>query len=104
MLSDSDTEDIFSAIHGDTQNHISSLGHIAVILFDLVVDGIHEDERIDVFQRPILPGIDLRHDLFADLAYQIRRDFHIVKALDLLCDVPLAHAAGVEGQDFVGDL
>ena len=60
---------------------ISRLGHIAVILFDLVMDGVHEDERIDSLQWPVLPGIDLRHVLFGNLAHQLRGNFHIVEAL-----------------------
>ena len=32
---------VLSAVHGDAQNHIGSLGHVAVILLDLVVDGVH---------------------------------------------------------------
>jgi len=72
-----------------------------VIFLDLVVDGIHEDKRIDALQRPVLPDIDLRHDLLADFTDQLRGDFYIVKALDLLSDVPLAHSTGVEGQNLI---
>lgn len=38
------------AVHGDAQNLISCFGHIAVIFFDLVMGGIHEDKEIDAFQ------------------------------------------------------
>ena len=95
MLPNPDTQNVFSAVHGDAQNHIGRFGHIAVILFDLVMDGIHEDEGINAFQRPILPGIDLWHDFLTDFAYQFRGDFHIIKAFDLLGNVLLTHTTGV---------
>ena len=101
MLPNPDSQNILSAVHGDAQNHIGCFGHIAVILFDLVMDGIHEDEGVDTFQRPILPSIDLRHDLLGNFADQFRRDFHIIQSFDLLGNIPLAHAAGVQRQNFV---
>ena len=48
-----------------------------------------------------MPSGDLRHDLFTDFADQFRRDLHIVQALNLLSNIPLAHAAGVQGEDLV---
>ena len=101
MLPNPDTQNVFSAVHGNAQNHISCLGHIAVVLFNLVVDGVHEDKRVHGLQRPVLPGVDLRHDLFGNFAHQLRGNFHIVETLDLLCNIPLAHAAGVQRQDLV---
>lgn len=94
MLADPHAQNVLVPVHGDSQHHT---GHIAVILFDLVVNGIHEHEGIDRFQRTVLLSVDLRHDLPTDLAHQLRRDLHIVQTLDLLRNVPLAHAAGVKG-------
>ena len=101
MLSDPHAQNVLPTVHSDAQNYIGRLGHITVILLDLVVDGVHEDEGIDGLQGPILPGVDLWHDFFTDLAHQFRRNLHVVQALDLLGNVPLAHAAGVQGQDLV---
>lgn len=101
MLADPDAQDVFFAIHGDAQDHIGRLGHIAVILFHLVVGGVHEDEGIYAFQGTVLPGVDLWHDLLGNFAHQFRGDFHIVQALDLLGNIVLAHAAGVQGKNFV---
>ena len=95
MLPNPDTQNVFSAVHGDAQNHIGRLGHIAVILLDLVMDGIHDDKGVKAFQRTVLPGVDLRHDFLTDFAYQFRGDFHIIKAFDLLGNVLLTHATGV---------
>ena len=65
------------------------------------MNGIHKHKRIHRLQRAILPGCDLRHDLFTDLRYQLRRDLHAVQFLDLLSDIPLAHAAGVQRQNLI---
>ncbi len=90
-----DPQDVLQAIQGDAQRHISRLGHRPVVLPYLVVDGIHEDERIHRLQRPVLSGRNLRRDLLADLRHQRRRDLHIVQLFDLLRNVPLAHPAEV---------
>ena len=100
MLPNPYSEDVLPSIHGDSQDHIRRLRHIPVILPHLVVDGIHEDERIHCLQRPVLPRCYLWHDLFADLRHQLRRDLHIIQFFDLLRDVPLAHPAGIQRQDF----
>ena len=65
-----------------------------------VMDGVHEHKRVYRLQRPVLPRRYLRHDLFADFAYQFRRDVHIVQRLYLLRDIPLRHPAGVQPDDF----
>ena len=98
MLTDPYTQNVFSTVQGDAQNHMSNLGHVAVILFDFVVDGIHEDEGVDAFQRTVLPGVDLRHNYLTDLPDQLRGDLHIVLTLDLLSNIPLAHAAGINDE------
>ena len=67
-----------------------------MILFYLVVNSIHEDKRVHAFQRPVLPGNDLWHDLLADLTHKFRGDLYIVQTLDLLCDILLAHTAGIQ--------
>ena len=101
VLSDPDAQNILPAIHGDTQHHIGCFGHVPPVLPHFVVNGIHEHKRIHRLQRTILPGCDLRHDLFTDLRYQLRRDLHAVQFLDLLSDIPLAHAAGVQRQNLI---
>lgn len=65
------------------------------------MDGVHKHKGIDRLQWPVLPGGHFRHDLFADFAHQFRGDFRIVQALDLLGNVPLAHPAGVQGENLV---
>ena len=101
MRPNPDPQDVLPTIHGDAQHHIGRLGHIPVIFLDLIVDGVHEHEGIDRFQRPVLPGAYFRHDFFTDFAHQLRGDLHIVQALDLLGNVPLTHSAGIQGKDFV---
>ena len=95
MLSNPDTQDILLTVHRDTQHYIGSLGHISVILLDLVVDSIHKDKWVDRFQRAIVPGCNFWHNFLTDLCDQLRRNVHVIQALDLLCNIPLAHPAGV---------
>ena len=101
MLSNPDTKDVFSTIHGNAQNHISSLGHISMIFLDFVMDGIHENERINGFERAILPGCHFRHDFLRDFGHQFGGNLHVVQFFDLLGNISLAHAAGVQRQNFV---
>ena len=101
MLADPHAQNVLVPVHGNSQHHIRRLGHIAVILLDLVVNGVHEHEGIDRFQGTVLPGGYFRHNLLTDLAHQFRGYLHIVQALDLFCNIPLAHTAGVQGQNLV---
>ena len=101
VLSNPDSQNVLPAIHGDTQHHIGCFGHVPPVFPNLIVNGVHEHKRIHRLQRAILPGCDLRHDLFTDLRHQLRRDLHAVQLLDLLSDIPLAHAAGVQCQDLI---
>lgn len=87
---------------GNQAGAISSVAvSMGIVLYWDIVNGVHEHERIHRLQRTVLPGCDLRHDLFADLRYQLRRDLHAVQFLDLLSDIPLAHTAGVQRQDLI---
>ena len=70
VLADPDTQNAFSAVHGDAQNHISRHGHIVVILLDLVVGGIHEDKRGNAFQRTVLLSVYLQHNFLGNFADQ----------------------------------
>ena len=101
MLPDPDAQDVLCAVHGDAQNHICRLGLVLMVFLHLVVDGIQKHEEIHHLQRPVLPRRGLWHDLLADLAHQLRRDVHVVQTLDLLRDVPLAHPADVQPQNFL---
>ena len=67
VLPNPDTKDVFSTVHRDAKDNIGSLGDIAMILFDLVVDRVHKHKGVYIFQRTILPGSYLRHNLLADL-------------------------------------
>lgn len=70
----------FFSVQGNAQHHIGRLGHVAEILLDLMVDGVHKDKGVDQLQGPVLPSGDLRHDLFADFTDQFWGDLHIVQS------------------------
>ena len=65
----------------------------------MIVDGIHENYRVDAFQRSLLPFFCDGKDLVSNAAYRGIRDFHAVDILDMLLDVTSGHALGVHGQD-----
>ena len=77
MLPNPHAQNVLPAVHGNAQNHVSRLGHIPMVLTHLVMDSIHEDERIHRLQRTILPRCHFRHDLFRNLRHQVRGDLHI---------------------------
>lgn len=67
-------------------------------MYDVALEtttGIHR------LQGPVLPGCDLRHDLLHELHHELRGNLRIVQLLRLLGNIPLAHVAGVEGQDIL---
>ena len=63
VLPNPHTKDIFRAIHGDAQNHIRRLGLVLMVFLHLVVDGVQKYDRIDCFQRPVLPCCDFLADM-----------------------------------------
>ena len=71
MLPNPYAQNVFRAVHGNAQHHIGRLCPVLVILLHFVVDGVQKYERIHRLQGPVLPRCDLRHDLFADFAYQL---------------------------------
>ena len=101
MLPDPDIKNVFSTVHCNTENDVSRLRNIPMILFHLVVNGIHKHKGIHALQRTVLPGGDFRHNFLTDLCHQLRGDFDIVESLDLLSDVPLAHPAGIQCQNLL---
>jgi len=94
-------ENIFLTVKIDAQNYIRSLRDILMIFLDLVMNYIHKHKRIYSFKRSVLPCSHIGHNLLADFADKLRRDFNIIKIFDLLCNVTLAHSTSVEREDFL---
>lgn len=57
MFPNPDAQDILLTVHLNPKYNISPLGYILIVLFYLVVDGIHEYKQINLIQRTVLSGI-----------------------------------------------
>ena len=90
------SENIFLTVKIDAQNYICSLRDILMIFLDLVMNCIHKHKRIYSFKRSVLPCSHIGHNLLADFADKLGRDFYIIQIFDLFGNITLAHSAGIE--------
>jgi hypothetical protein len=70
-----------------------------VAVADLHHQGVDVDDRIEVFQRPRLPGLDLLGDGVGDLGDRLMRQVGADRAGQVMLDVPHRHPAGVQRDD-----
>lgn len=89
-------ENVFLTVKVDAQNYICGLCNILMIFLDLVMNCIHKNEWIYRFKRSVLPISHIRHNLLADFADKLGRDFYIIQIFDLFGNITLAHPAGIE--------
>ena len=73
------------------------------VLADLVVNAVHEHERVDRVRGPGLPLPALWQDLVRDLADHLCGHLYPIEVLQLVMDVPGAHPPAVERDDFFFD-
>ena len=90
------TENVFLTVKIDAKNYIGCLRDILMILLDLVMNCIHKNKRIYCFKRSILPSSHIGHNLLTYLADKLGGDFYIIQIFDLLCNITLAHSAGIK--------
>ena len=90
------SENIFLPVKIDAQNYICSLRDILMIFLDLVMNCIHKHKRIYCFKRSILPCSHIGHNLLADFADKLGRDFYIIQIFDLFGNITLTHSAGIK--------
>ena len=90
------SENIFLTVEIDAQNYIRSLRDILMIFLDLVMNCIHKNKRIYCFKRSILPSSHIGHNLLADFADKLGRDFYIIQIFDLFGNITLAHSTGIK--------
>ena len=67
------------------------------------MDRIHEHKRVQGIQGRGLPFFYLREDAVRDLADHLGRHFNSIQVLDLVMDIPCAHAPCVKGDYFFFD-
>ena len=100
MFADPYTENILTAVHVDTQDHIGGFGYILMVFFNFVVYRVHKHKRINTVKRTVLPSRNLRHYLFADFTDKLGWYFNIVEIFYLFGNIPLTHSAWVQRQYF----
>ena len=71
------------------------------VLADLQDERVQEHDRIDVIQRPRLPGTDIVHHRVGDLRDQIAADLNAVELLQEPLDLPGRQPPRIQGQDLL---
>ena len=94
-------KNIFVTVELNAQNDIGCLSNILMILLYLVMNGIHEDKRIYIFQRTVLPRRKFRGDFFYNFTDQPVRYLNVIEIFYLIGNISLAHTAGVEREDIL---
>ncbi len=70
----------------------------------MIVDGIHENYRVDAFQRPLLPFFCDGENLVRDTAYGRVGHLYAVDIPNMGLNIRRGHAFGVHGQDLLLDV
>ena len=65
----------------------------------MIMDGVHEYNRIDRLQRALLPFSCNGKDFICNTAYCRIRDLYAVDIADMLLNIRSCHALGIHGQD-----
>ena len=98
---DPQTENVPRAVGQHAQGQIDRLAANHGIFPDLHPQRIEKDHRIHQFERPSLPGRNLRHDRVGDAADKVRRDLDLVLIQEEALDLAHGHAPRVHGDDVV---
>jgi hypothetical protein len=89
------------AVDGQAQRQVAGAALHAAALADLEHQRVEEDHRIDVLQRPLLPGAHVVHHRVGDAADQVAADRDAVDLLEVRLDVAHRQPARVQRQDLV---
>ena len=68
---------------------------------DLDHQSVEEHDRVDVLQRPLLPGSDVIHDRVGDAADEVVPDLDTIELGQVRLNVAHRHPAGVERDDLL---
>lgn len=102
-LRDVRSKKILAPVAINAENVVDGTGHdSAFLVLHLVMDGVEPDDRIDVFEAAVAPGLDFRPDLVRDVAYGFCGDGAAVVFLDKAADVTGALPCGVQADNLVG--
>ena len=102
-MRDVHSQKILEPVAVNAENVVDGAGHdSALLVLHLVVDGVEPDDRIDILETAVAPGLDFRPDLVRNVAYGFRRDGASVVFLDEAADVPGTLALGIQADNLVG--
>jgi len=79
----------------NAQNRINALVDNLTILPAFEHNAVKTDDRVNRFQRAVLPFVDFRQNFVRDLGDQCLRDIRAVYLLQIVLYVSLAHAFGI---------
>jgi hypothetical protein len=89
------------AVHPDRHRQITRAPLHAAAVTDLEHQRVEEHDRVDVLQRPGLPGAGVVHDRVGDAADQIPSDFDAVDLSEVRFDIPPREPTGIEREDLL---
>lgn len=94
------TQQLLFAFQNDAQNRVDGFHGKANIVFDLVVNGVQPDNRIDRFQIAFLPGFEFRDQFVGDGVDGAVGHVDAIHLLHVVADGLIAHALREHGQHF----
>ena len=87
------------AFEGDAQREVAGPALHAARFSDLDHEAVEEHDRVEVIERPLLPGTHVLHDRVGDAADQVAADLDAVELAEVRLDVPDRHPARVQRDD-----
>ena len=101
MFSHPDSQDVFDAVGVDADRDVRRLvAHVRPVA-DLDDERVEVEHRVELLQRPGLPGFDPLEHRIGDLADRLAGQLGAQRALQVGLDVADRHPAGVEADDLL---
>ena len=91
-----DPERFAVALDGDPDGQVAGPAADRAVLADLDHQGVEVDDRVDRFQRPGAPGLDVLEHRVGDPADGVAADLDAIQARQMSGNIPDRHPAGVE--------
>src|SRR5205823_2222533 len=89
------------AVQGDRQSEVAGLALHRPAVADLEHERVEEQDRVEIIQRPLLPGLYILQDGIGDPADQIPPHRDSVELAQVSLDIPRREPTRVERQDLL---
>jgi hypothetical protein len=96
-----DAQHVLDPVQVDPDRDVSGLVADLVAVADPDHDRVHVDDRVDLVQGPVLPGLDLFEHRVGDVRDRLVRQFGPDRASQVVLDVPDRHPARRQRDDDV---